>query len=100
MIKPFSLEAIGPIKEYRIYNKRLIGKIIHLIQHPRYNVSDLVFGRKRVRVADLSELSVDNPELSFKVLEMPSPLGPTYETSIGETHINSSLSKFTIFSFL
>ena len=61
-----------------------------------------VFGRKRVRVADLNDLTATNvQELSFRVLEdIPSPLGATDETSVGETYFCKEMFSPTVYSFL
>jgi len=80
----FPREAVGPIKVYNIFNKRLI-----------------VFGRKRFRVADLSDLSVDNVrELSFRVLDISPPLGATDQTIVGETYLSKEMFCPTVYSFL
>jgi len=84
-INPFLFpEAVGPIKVYNIFNKRLI-----------------VFGRKRVRVADLSDLSMNNVrELSFRVLDISPPLGATDQTIVGETYLSKEMFCPIVYSFL
>ena len=60
-----------------------------------------MFGRNKVRVADLNDLSVNNvQELSFRLLDVSSLLGPTDGTSVGETYFCKQNSGTTVYSFL
>ena len=95
-------EAIGPVKVYTIFNKRLIGNFFndHILDFNTV-LFFLVFGRKRVRVADLSDLSESNVrELSFRSLDISSPLGNTEGSDLGETYFSKQSSTSTVYSFL
>ena len=94
-------EAIGPRKVYTIFNKRLIGNFSMIIEFGIHSILFLVFGRKRVRVADLNDLTANNvQELSFRVLDISSPLGVTDESSVGETYFCKEMFRPTVYSFL
>ena len=67
-----------------------------------FNIFCSVFGRKKLRVADLSNLSVNSvQELSFRLLDsISSPLGATDGSSVGETYFCKQNSGTTVYSFL